>query len=761
MGIYKPHYIVSFENESGLDTFYEPFLIPEKAFPVMEDAYAWRGRIRRRQGIDHLGRLRRVYSVPETLATQANGASYNNADILADANINVRSTEPNAEIEPGTLDITVGAVTFVDNGSGVLVGTPGTNSGTINYVTGALSLTFNPALGGATDVDVSFSYFPALPCMGLRTRELVTINDEQLVAFDTKYAYRFQGGAFEELPSATPTTWNGSDSDLFWTTNFSATSGGNDLFWATNFNKGGAPDPLRYYDGTDWTTFAPTINGSNELHQAAILLGYKDRLCALNTYEGANLAGAIHYPQRLRFSQNGDPTDQTNGWLDNVSGRGGFIDAPTDEHIISAEFIKDVLIVKFERSSWKVVYTGNEILPFVFQKINTELGAESRFSLVPFDRGVFSVGNVGITSDDSVNVLRIDLRIPDIVFTFNNDHEGTKRVYGTRDYSQQLVYWTYPSSNTDATFPDRMLVYNYINSTYAIFNDSYTCFGYYQRTSDLTWATLPYPSWSAWTDAWNSGKDQSAYPNVVAGNQQGFVSILNQGTFNAETLAITDITAGTPVQLTVPDHNLQDNRFVKVTGIIGSGSPNPDALNDVIYRVTKVDDDNINLQIYNPTTGQFDNVELQPGGTYLGGGRLTLLNNINIRTKRFAPFYEQASQARVGYFDFLLEKTTNGEVSVNLYVDENTSIPINDPSVSSNVGLPGDNIVLTRPDAQIPFQSQQQKIWNRLFVSTICQNFQLQFFFDDAQMSDEDINSSDFILHAMVIYLTPNARLVQ
>jgi hypothetical protein len=758
---YKPHYIASFEQDSGLDTYYEPFLIPEKAFPALEDAFCFRGRVLRRMGNDLLGRLRRVISVPVALDTQASGVSYTNADILSDPSFDLRATEPNAEIEAGTLGITVGAITFTDNGDGTLTGSAAGNSGTINYVTGALALTFNPALGGATDVDVDFSYFPSLPCMGLPTRELNTVNSEQLVAFDTKYAYRFQGGAFEELPAATPTTWNGSDSDLFWTTNFAADSSGNDFFWATNFNKSGTPDPIRYYDGTDWTLFAPIINGTNELHQARILLGYKNRLLALNTWEGATLAGSVNFPQRVRFSKNGSPTDQTTGWLDDESGKGGFIDAPTDEHIIGAEFIKDVLIIKFERSSWKVIYTSNEILPFAFQKINTELGAESTFSLIPFDRGVFSVANVGITTDDSVNVFRIDLRIPNIVFRFNNDHEGVKRIYGKRDYGLQLAYWAYPSGDTDAPFPDRILVYNYVNSTYAIFNDCYTCFGYYQRSSDLTWATLPYPTWSAWTDAWSSGRTQSAYPNVVGGNQQGYVSILNQGTFNSETLSITDILPGTPVQLTVPNHNLQSNRFVKVTGIIGSGSQNPEDLNGAIYRITKVDANNINLQLYNPSTGQFDNVSLSPGGTYLGGGKLTLLNNINITTKRFAPFYEQGAQARVGYFDFLVEKTTNGEISVDLFVDENSSIPINDPSISSNVGLVGDNILLTRADPLIPFQEQQQKLWNRIFVSTICQNFQLQFFYDDAQMSSEDINSSNFILHALVMYLTPNARLVQ
>ncbi len=54
-------------------------------------------------------------------------------------------------IEPGTLSITDGTETFTDDGSGRLVGDAG-GSGTINYTTGAYSVTFNAAVGNGTNV---------------------------------------------------------------------------------------------------------------------------------------------------------------------------------------------------------------------------------------------------------------------------------------------------------------------------------------------------------------------------------------------------------------------------------------------------------------------------------------------------------------------------------------------------------------------------------------------------------------------------------
>ena len=45
-------------------------------------------------------------------------------------------------------------------------------------------------------------------------------------------------------------------------------------------------------------------------------------------------------------------TFNAQAWRQDVPGRGGFIDAPTEERIISAGFVRDMLIVLFEFSTW-------------------------------------------------------------------------------------------------------------------------------------------------------------------------------------------------------------------------------------------------------------------------------------------------------------------------------------------------------------------------------------------------------------------------
>lgn len=58
-------------------------------------------------------------------------------------------------IEPGTVTVTDGVEVFVDDGSGRLVGDAG-GSGTINYRTGAIAVSFNANVGNTVAVTVDY-----------------------------------------------------------------------------------------------------------------------------------------------------------------------------------------------------------------------------------------------------------------------------------------------------------------------------------------------------------------------------------------------------------------------------------------------------------------------------------------------------------------------------------------------------------------------------------------------------------------------------
>lgn len=402
------------------------------------------------------------------------------------------------------------------------------------------------------------------------------------------------------------------------------------------------------------------------------------------------------FVNRCRFSQNGDPTTG-NAWLDSVPGLGGFIDAPTKEQIITVEFIKDRLIVYFESSTWELAYTGNQILPFIWQQINTELGAEATFSVVPFDKQAFAVGNVGIHACNGSNVERIDQNIPDSVFSVSNENEGVFRVYGIRDYFTEMVYWTFPSeigSNAyTSIFPNRVLVYNYKNGSWAFNYDSITAFGYYQKQSNVIWGSSG-STWSQSLETWNSGVLQSQFRQVIAGNQEGFVFIVEPSlSRNAPSLQITNMVAvGSSITVTVINHNLTevssveeaDGSYIVVENVQGITG-----LNGNIFPITSIID--ANSFIITQTVGTFS-------GIYTGGGTVGIVSNIDIVTKQYNFYVKEGRNALINKVDFLFDKTSDGQITVD-YSVSSSSDSILDQGLLTGAIL-GTGIVETSPYIQ-------------------------------------------------------------
>jgi hypothetical protein len=732
----------------------KPFMLPEKAFESLENAYVFRGRINKKFGNATLGRLQRELvsiSLGNISSPDAGPFSFN---LFSLAGLPTSGQLVPGNIEPIVISIAGGVnQTLTDTtGTGVMVVSPAgfISAATINYATGVVTITFGGALG-PTPATLSAFYYPGLPVMGLRSRDLienaVDTNLRQTIAFDTTYSYRFVGSQWEELPSIIPTTWTGTDYDFFWTTNywFDPTSG-KPLFWATNFNTV-TPDPIRFYDDSTWVDFTPNLDDSGEfqLTTCLILIPYKGRLVALNTYEQQTSAGPTYqvFPQRARWSQVGDPTDSANGWRSDIVGRGGFVDAPTNEYIISCGFIKDTLVVYFEKSTWQLSYTGNEVLPFIWQRISQELGCESTFSVVNFDNGLIAMGNVGLHTCDSLNVVRFDEVIPDVVYEISNDNEGTFRVYGVRDFVLELAYFTYPDfsisslGSAQLKFPNRVLVYNYRNNTFSFFRENFTCYGYFQLLFSYTWADLlpntPFSPWSSWLQSWNSGLLQARNPDIVAGNQQGFVVRLTpRDSRNAPTLSIYGL-SGTII--TSIDHNLLSGEFVFIDGCLGSTN-----LNGGVYRIISV-----------PTKDTFT-IGTSAIGTYIGGGQITLLSNLNILTKMFNPFWGEGKRYRLVRTEFLFDKTSNGEVSINVFVDMGDNYSVTDPS--TNEAIMGNSTVFTKPEPALygPGQIDQEQIWHRMYYYTEGETFQIEVTLNDEQMIDLSISGEQITLHGMILH---------
>ena len=342
----------------GMEKDLEPFLLPNDAYPDLEDCYLFRGRVKKRRGDRLLGRLNRMIGT-----TNGSGAA--------------TITLPNIPLISGLSFFIIGAEFFQDPGTGgtpVTLLTNGPGSATLNLSTGVLTITGAPAT-------TAIFYFPGLPVMGLRIEETITINQTSSIAFDTSFAYLYNNSSSKFVDasfyktSGSVVNWTGPNYQQFWTSNYA------DALWTTNFNPGfqSAPtsttpasgDGIRWFDEdqSGWVNFLPPIDSSNFLMGCLIIVPYKNRLVVLNTIEGTSYATPKAFQQRARWSENGTPYYVTpvptnfqggtiaNAWRSDLVGFGGYVDAPTNEAIVAAEFVKDTLIVYFERSTWNLRYT--------------------------------------------------------------------------------------------------------------------------------------------------------------------------------------------------------------------------------------------------------------------------------------------------------------------------------------------------------------------------------------------------------------------
>jgi hypothetical protein len=734
--------IAPYDEKSGLQNNYKPWLIPDEAFSELNNAYVFRGRVRKRFGSRWMG--------DDPLLSRFRMS-------LTPAGLVVTTPENIVVGQQFSINADVFTVVSITGLPQNLLST----SSVTAQLTAANQVTFSA-------IASTVYWYPSLPVMGLLTYEQSTLEDESIIGFDTKYAYTYNTGwdrlAGAGVPGAAE--WFGSDSQFFWATNWSGTNASDLVFYVTNFNPN-EPNFMRYFFGGLWQNFNPQIDATpNFLNSARILVVFKSRLVAFNTWEGPAMSlPGTNYPNRARYAQVGDPLDSM-AWRQDLPNKGNFIDAATTEQIVTVEFVKDRLIVYFERSTWEFVYTGNQAYPFTWQQINTELGAESTFSIVPFDKVCIGVGNVGIHACNGSNVERVDDKIPNEVFQVHNADSGIERVYGIRDFFVEMVYWTFPDTDASSVFPypRRVLVLNYKTGTWAFNDDSITAFGYFQPTTGTTWDSTTV----TWDDndessSWDSGAVQSLFRQVIGGNQQGYTFICDSDDpTNAPVLQITNIaqTSGPAytTTLTIIQNNLREEDYIYITGIVWSDGSQ--VFNGRIYQVisqSMSDPDNVVIGPIDPTN-PLDIVT----GTYKGGGLVARVSQISISTKEYNFYAKQGRNAAINKVDFMVDSTAKGQIQVDFYVST-TTVPILQDSAGNGVLL-GTGTLDTFPYtaangalAPIPLEETAVRLWHPVYFQADGEVIQLQLILNDAQMRSVAVWESDFALHAICIYAQPTS----
>lgn len=619
-------------------------------------------------------------------------------------------------------------------------------------------------------------------------------------------------------------------------------------------------DGIRWYDGdmtnstgiptnttTGWVNFAPPLtatstninnlgSGKYYLVGALMIVTFKDRLLFFGPWIQTSSGAAIQLQDTVIWSWNGTPyyasltptgeTSDTTAYYVDQTGKGGYLSAGVAQAIVTVNNNEDVLLVGFTGKQTRFVYTGNDLFPFLFYAINSELGASSTFSGISLDLGGLTYGTYGLALTTQQSSQRIDLEIPDEVFTIQALNNGALRVNAIRDFYREWVYFSFPVDGSIWKFPTNTLMYNYRDQTWAILYENYTAHGTFFRQSNKTWAQYNDLTWSEWQEIWSSGTTSALFPSVVAGNPQGYVLILDEDTdedpsgtvfalasssgntqitsinncvnlgdylyfTNAleapylngqigKVVAINNTTTGTfvvdiayPVTATITgatqanpcvltaNTNYVAGQKITITGVVGMTQ-----LNGNTYTVTAVTDSTVTINVNSSAFTAYVSGGTATPYAYQGLGLFTRLSQPLLLSKQFNFYWEQGRQVRLGVQKYLLDRTANGQVTLNIYLSQNDDNVWNQgpivPQNATNNSLIYSQTLFTCPEnnnLQMPTASTQFQIWHRVNTSLIGDSVQIGITLNDEQMRNLEIATSEIDLHGIQLTVYPSSLL--
>lgn len=567
-----------------------------------------------------------------------------------------------------------------------------------------------------------------------------------------------------------------------------ATGAGGIAQYLTNSIPG--QDGIRWYDGDmtnatgipvnaakGWVNFSPPLTATNVeiddevaahyyLVGALAIVAFKDRLLFFGAYIQTSTGAPIQLEDTVIWSWNGTPyyatvpaigneiSDPTAYYVDET-GKGGWLSAGIAQPITTVCDNEDVLLVGFTENQTRFAYTSNDLQPFLFYSINSELGASATFSGISLDTGAITIGFYGVVLTTQTSSSRIDLQIPDDVFEIQATNSGVQRINSVRDFQKEWIYFSYPINNSGTKFPTQTFFYNYREETWALFYENFTAHGSYRQQLGETWATLKYKSWRDWVDPWSSGSTTALYPSVVGGTPQGFVLIKGRNTGEGQSGTISAIAAnGTNTQITSTNHCVAVGDYLLFNDALGVTF-----LNGNIYKVITVIDAN-NFVV---------DALFVASSPYLGLGDFTRLSQPYLQTKQFNPYWQQGRGVRVGVQKYLMDRTAASQITLQIFLSQDPNNTFNDGAVvpfgvPDNSSLVYSDVLFTCPEQnpdwlQSPTAIRQFQIWHRMNTSLIGDTFQIGMTLSDAQMRVLEFATAEITCHAMNMMIYPGPLL--
>lgn len=414
-----------------------------------------------------------------------------------------------------------------------------------------------------------------------------------------------------------------------------------------------------FYDGTDVRNFLNTTdNTTYEAFSTAMLTAkYVSYFGERLNFIVPQLTGGTDYGQGVLFSA--IRTAAGNGDKFNTAGSGLLI-LDTDEYINGASILGDMMDLNLSNSSWIIEKTTDPFNPYRPRKIPSVIGTDADFSFTQWGGKVETLGKSGILGTSSQQSLRVDDKIPN--FTADEiEQKYFNYTYGGFDRENGQFLWSFVSSETEADTQDRVLVHNYEEKSWSVYDIRLTVFGETEIGRELTWDDIDenikdsWYSWDTTEEQWNKIGLTSSTNKVLAGDDEGFIYQMNQD-FDDYTVAISAITQATSAVLTVSSSAFKVGDFVAIQGVEGMTEINSEDVAP-FYEVTAATNTSITL-----------NVNSSNYTAYSSGGILSKVINFSAKTNPFNPYREQGRRVYVSMIEVLINSDV-GEVYADVYQD--------------------------------------------------------------------------------------------